>query len=295
MTSKTIKNYKILHKNIETILKTFKKQIKKEIIIKIISKNREPHIITTHKTNDAFISNLDRYDNFPFTSTNGTELGFISILKEKAQSLSEIENSLLSDFSTIIANTIENHYEIERLQDVFTDFLHKTVHDLKNPLTSISLTSELLKRKADDAQTVIKFSDRLEKASQRVFSSLDELKSTFPLENDSFKLHIEEIDVREFLSEIKNNLNNSFTLENNEDIKIYADYKRLKDAVTTLVKQDTISIKSHTKNNEVVIEIISDAIAEDNSITAKILIALHKGKLETKANAYFIYLPLGTP
>lgn len=246
---------------------------------------------------------INCYASIPLVSTTGSILGLFIVFDTKPYSFTDGDIALLKDFAQLTVDTIEKHTENEKTQRVFIDFLHKTVHDLKNPLTSISLTSELLKRKAEDTKTVISFSERIERASQKLFASLENLKVAYPIENNGFKLNLTEINLDDFLVNIQQSISTAdIKIENTIDTGIYAEYNRLKEAITQIVNHiltseeiNTIPIKSYQKDDEAVIEITSGQTINFNStalIIAKTLIGMHKGKLTVTTSSYTVSLPL---
>lgn len=269
------------------------------------SLNNESILTSNNHPFKGISKEIKFYASAPIISLTGNIIGVLMLLDIKNRDFSTKEISLLESTAQITANLIEKHLESEKLQTVFSDFLHKSVHDLKNPLTSISLTSELIKRKAEDTQTVISFSERLEKANQKAFSNLENLKSVFPIENDSFKLDIKELKLDDFLADVKSSFKKTnISIENKLGTSIYADYNRLKDAVIQLISHsclnsnEKILIKSYSKNREAVIEISRKEIFNFDSsalIISKALIEMHKGKIEIAENGYYICLPLEIP
>lgn len=242
------------------------------------------------------------HTNIPLTSSIQNTLGILTLLDTRERILSDEDISLIDGFAEACTDILEKHKENRRMQQVFTDFMHKAIHDLKNPLTSISLTSELLKRKADDAKMVVSFSERLEKANQRLFSNLEKLKYAFPVEDNSFKLVINEIDLGELLDEIKNSAKNiNIITENRIDKHIYADYNRIKEVIILLIgdfspnKSTDISIRSYSKEKQAIIAIASQSTnsGKDSTafIVAKTLVDMHGGSIEIDENTYHIYLP----
>ena len=245
-------------------------------------------------------SNIKSITLAPIFSSAGDKLGYLVLLDDKEHTLSTEEKSTLLDFVNTITNTIEKHLESQQLQLVFTDFIHKTIHDLKNPLTSISLTTELLKRKAEDPKMVINFSEKLDKANKRLFSNLEDLKSAFPIDERSFKLNNTEVNLNELLQNIKIEANNiAFNLKNSPEIIVFGDYSRLKEAIKQLVTHISaaaIEIKLYISENAAVIEITTNEIITGTRSSAlaisKTLIQMHKGKIETSEKGYAIYLPI---
>lgn len=244
-------------------------------------------------------SNIKSFTIAPIVSSTGSKLGHLALLDIKERTLTIDEKSLLTDFAHIIAATLEKHLENQQLYLVFTDLIHKTIHDLKNPLTSISLTTELLKRKADDPKMVGNFSEKIDKANKRLFSNLEDLKSAFPIDERSFKLNNTEINLGELLENIKTETHNiEADIKKSTEINVFGDYNRLKEATKKLINHigsTAIEIKLYTKDNTAIIEINSNGTITDTTTTAlaisRTLIQMHKGKIEIKENGYAIYLP----
>lgn len=262
-------------------------------------------VVTSEKfPSTEFNEEINCYASIPLINTTGNCLGSLIVFDTKTYSFSDQDIVLLKDFAQIIANTIEKHLENEKTQQVLIDFLHKTIHDLKNPLTSISLTSELLKRKADDPKTVASFSERLEKASQKLFTNLENLKSAYPVENSGFKLNMAEVNMNDFLVDIQKSISTAdIKIENTLTTHIYAEHNRLKEAIIQLITHillnnptSHVTIKSYKKNEEAVIEIICGQTDNSNSSSAltiaKTLIGMHKGTLTITPDSYLASLPL---
>lgn len=258
------------------------------------------------------------YASSPIRSKGGKTIGFLAIIDHNSRIFSSEELSLLEDLTKITSEIFEKHNTVQKLHEVFTDFVHKTIHDLKNPLTSISLTTELIKRKADNAKLVMGFSEHLENSTNKTFKSLEQLKADFPIKN-SFKLNIKEIDINDLLLTAKQQTNHKITIDNQLAHKIYGDYDRLAEAIAYLINhvlllseaQKNITLKSYEKENQAVIEISNSSSEvffreahEIRSSTAlaisKKLIEMHRGKItaacheESESYLFYISLPLET-
>jgi|GEM_PF-2612443 len=259
------------------------------------------------------------YCSTPILSKKEEILGAIIIIDKQKDNLSPIETTLLESIAQMAAIVLEKHFETEKIKKVFTDFLHKTVHDLKNPFTSIALTAELLKRKADDSKTVNTLSQRIEKANDRIFNNLERLKSAFPIHNSSFKLNVQEISLPQLLEQIKQDFTEgNTTVRNEKEIAIYGDPHRLKEAFIhlsqhlsklsdinnlhfTLGEKENhieISISNYPNEN---FELLTNEPQSNALSIAKTLIEMHKGKISTALNpqtgsyCFYISLPLATP
>lgn len=259
------------------------------------------------------------YGSTPILSKKGDTLGAIIAIDNQKDSFRPTEIISFENIAQMAALILEKHFETQKIKKVFTDFLHKTVHDLKNPFTSISLTTELLKRKADDSKTVTALAERIEKANDKVFSNLERLKSAFPIHHSSFKLKVAEINLSQLLEQIKQDLTEyDVTTKNEKEIIVYGDPHRLKDALLYLSQHLSIlsglnSIHLTTTEKENLIEIritnhptehfesLEDEPQSNPLAIAKTLIEMHKGKINTAQNpqtgnyCFYISLPLTTP
>ncbi|WP_113662287.1 sensor histidine kinase [Pedobacter nanyangensis] len=262
---------------------------------------------------------LKFYCSTPILSKKGDTLGAIIAIDSRKDDLNATEIALFENIAQIAAPILEKHFETQKIKKVFTDFLHKTVHDLKNPFTSIALTAELLKRKADDSKTVNTLAQRIEKANDRIFNNLERLKSAFPIHNSSFKLNVQEIILSQLLAQVKQDFTEGNAMVKNEkEIAIYGDPHRLRAAFThllqhlsklsginnihfTLTEKEThteIAITNYPNEN---FELSTNEPQSNALSIAKTLIEMHRGKISTAQNpqtgsyCFYISLPLTTP
>lgn len=258
------------------------------------------------------------YASSQISSKKGEIIGFFAIADQNIRNFSPEELSLIKDLAEMASGIADQHNTTHKLQEVFTDFVHKTIHDLKNPLTSIALTTELIKRKADNAKLVTNFSENLDNANHKIFKNLERLKTSFPIKN-SFKLNVQEININDLLLTVKQQTNHIIEIDNQLTHQIYGDYDRLAEALAYLINhvfllsesQKKVSLKSYKKENQAIIEIgcsIAEVFFRDRhemrSSTAlaisKKLIEMHQGKItispqEAPENyLFYISLPLET-
>ncbi|WP_113639441.1 sensor histidine kinase [Nubsella zeaxanthinifaciens] len=260
-----------------------------------------PNEMQLLKRKETGIEAQKTYAAAKLTTNDSLTRGYFFISKSDDSEFSEKDFTLLNSFLQLINETIDDYEEQDKLTDVFNDFVHKSVHDLKNPLTSILLTTELLKRKNDDPTIVMKFADKLENASKRLFENLDHLKAAFPTDDRSFKLAINEVDLKKLLSEVTANQNTALVF-NAEKTVIYADANRLKQAFGNL-----ISIIPQHLEQSIMVETAADEIKislkhhglhhhkQTKFLIARTLIEMHKGKITDGEDTYYISLPLATP
>ena len=250
---------------------------------------------------------------------SGEVLGCLSILDLHEREFSSEQSANFTAIAEIVSLILIQYLEMQKMQIVFTDFIHKTAHDLKNPFTSISLSAELLKRKADDPATVVNFAERIENANRKIFKSLDDLRLSFPIDGDGFKLAIQEIDLEDFLADIKSSfIKSDIKTEHSVAETIFADYRRLKEAVMIIGHyvfaaadcDSDLAIKAYPKDKTVILEIAATATNAALPLTekrnsdlsiARTLLGLQKGTLngvyddDNNRFTFYISLPLFTP
>lgn len=247
----------------------------------------------------------------PIISSRGNHLGLLALMDNNHRHFEFDDQSLMAELAKICASTIEKHYEVQQMHQVVTDFIHKAVHDLKNPFTTISLSTELLKRKADDHKMVNSFAERIEKGSQKALKNLETLKQAFPLISESFKPNMQEINVEQLLLAAKAHFpKRSISVENTAKKTFLADYERLIIALSLTVDllpaEENIFTKAYNDESTVFFE-LSSPIKPDNYLRSnswmisKMLIELHKGNINEICNdeaaiyGFQISLPLVTP
>ena len=150
-----------------------------------------------------------------------------------------------------------------------TDMMNRIVHDLKNPNTTISLSAELIKKKADDPKIVADFADRIKRSASSVLNSLNNLLDLSQSENASFRLNAHDVDVLSILETVKRNFEliayqkqQTITIDCNCSTLILADAIRLQDAFENLLSNalkyahpnTEVIINVSTKDNELIIE-----------------------------------------
>jgi signal transduction histidine kinase len=68
------------------------------------------------------------------------------------------------------------------LQRMRLQYLHKHIHDMRAPLTAINLLSDLVSRKCQDPQQVLKIAKRIQENVQRITRMLDDIPTVVKCE-----------------------------------------------------------------------------------------------------------------
>jgi two-component system phosphate regulon sensor histidine kinase PhoR len=97
----------------------------------------------------------------------------------------------------------------KRLSEVKNDFINNMTHELKTPISTISLSSELLLRLEfpQDEEKMRKYASIIYKENKRLEKQVERVLNIAKLDKDKVVLNKEEIDLIAILEEVKENFN----------------------------------------------------------------------------------------
>ncbi|MEN9913603.1 MAG: hypothetical protein RL528_324 [Bacteroidota bacterium] len=166
----------------------------------------------------------------------------------------------------------------KRLSEVITDFINNMTHELKTPIATISLSSEMIMRLEtdDDFEKAKKYAGIIFKENKRLETQVERVLNISTLDTENTTLNKKSLDFHELLVEVKdtfdfNQLANGgkILIENNASIfTIQADiihitnvvYNLLDNAVKYCITKPFISITTKNERNYLVIEIKDNGI-----------------------------------
>lgn len=166
----------------------------------------------------------------------------------------------------------------KRLSEVITDFINNMTHELKTPIATISLSSEMIMRLEtdDDLEKAKKYAGIIFKENKRLETQVERVLNISTLDTENTTLNKKSLDFHELLVEVKdtfdfNQLANGgkILIENNASVfKIQADpihitnvvYNLLDNAVKYCTTKPFISITTKNDRNYLVIEIKDNGI-----------------------------------
>jgi signal transduction histidine kinase len=206
----------------------------------------------------------------PIKSPEGYMLGQIYVADNKPQTPTNKQLNMLTLLADMVLEKLESRISIRRTFRAYDNRLHVLVHDLKNPMTTILLQSELLGRipGIDEKSSVI--AGKINTQSKRMIDNLNGILSSARKEPASFKPEKAILNLKEVLEQVKFDLNLTLKRKNQtilidiEDaVEIFGDITKLKVAFSQLVdnaikfspKGKEIKISHQTAENEVTIAI----------------------------------------
>ncbi|WP_113653636.1 GAF domain-containing sensor histidine kinase [Pedobacter namyangjuensis] len=199
------------------------------------------------------------YAGAPLRTIEGLNLGTLCVLDVKPRTVTAQQIKMLETLSSIVMDELELRLATRKALRTQTDMLNRVVHDMKNPNMTISLSAELLKKKADNPKIVADFADRIKNAANNVLNGLNKMLDLSQIENLEFKLSVDEIDILKTLERTKQNFdliasqkNQKVNIICNCDTSILGDDIRLQEAFDNLLSN---ALKYAPINTEVLIKI----------------------------------------
>ena len=166
----------------------------------------------------------------------------------------------------------------KRLSEVITDFINNMTHELKTPIATISLSSEMIMRleAEDDLNKAKKYAGIIFKENKRLETQVERVLNISTLDTENTTLNKISLNFHELLFEVKetfdfNHVANGgkILIENNASVfTIQADpihitnvvYNLLDNAVKYSTTKPVISITTKNERNHLVIEIKDNGI-----------------------------------
>lgn len=169
----------------------------------------------------------------------------------------------------------------KRLSEVKTDFINNMTHELKTPISTIGLSSEMIMRSdfQNDEEKIRKYAALIFKENKRLQNQVERVLNVAKLDKNQISLSKEEMDINELLEEVKDNFDFNQTekggqieLElNAESFVLNADpvhisnvfYNLIDNAIKYCDREPQIAIRTKNERNSLIVEI------EDNGIGIK--------------------------
>lgn len=93
-----------------------------------------------------------------------------------------------------------------RLAEVKTDFINNMTHELKTPISTISLSAEMMMRLPEiSAEQVLKYAGIIYKENKRLEHQVERVLNVAKLDKDQVVLNKDRFDINELLDEVKEN------------------------------------------------------------------------------------------
>lgn len=134
----------------------------------------------------------------PLKSPEGFLLGTLCVadVKPRSTPLNDVELNILKSLSEVVVNKLESRLRYKKLLRSQNELMSLTLHELKNPLASIKLANEVMKKEPTRLEPM---TDMIKESVLRMQDKLHELLKQSETEEE-LKLNIEETNLEELIS-----------------------------------------------------------------------------------------------
>ena len=203
-------------------------------------------------------------------SPEGYTIGAIMVFDESEHTATKKQLVMLKRLAEMVMENMEVRRAIRKTLRAQDDRLHVLIHDLKNPMTTISLQSELVSRMPDVDERAATIAKKINHQSKRMVEQLNEILSSARKENGSFKPQKAKIDLRSLLINLTvspgfplNSKKQTLQLDINHPLEIFADEDKIKALFFQLLQNASKFSDEETK-------IVISHEMEDNLVTIAI-------------------------
>ncbi|KQM76565.1 hypothetical protein ASE74_19055 [Pedobacter sp. Leaf216] len=210
------------------------------------------------------------YKSSPIVTADGYAIGLIYVASDSAQNADEKQLEMLGTLADMVMEKLESRIAIRKTFRAYDDRLHVLVHDLKNPMTTISLQSELLGRIPGIDERAAVVAGKINMQSKRMIDNLNGILSNARKESHSFKPQKAKVDLKAIIEQAIDDLRLKLNHKNQKvligienSLEVFADADKVKVVFEHIIDN---AVKFSPKGTEIV---ISHQIHE-NEITVAI-------------------------
>lgn len=239
-----------------------------EKLPKLFTKNDE--VLNLEQAPAASHDSLKFFAGSAIKSPEGYTVGAIMVFDESEHTATKKQLVMLKRLAEMVMENMEVRRAIRKTLRAQDDRLHVLIHDLKNPMTTISLQSELVSRMPDVDERAATIAKKINHQSKRMVEQLNEILSSARKENGSFKPQKAKIDLRSLLTNLNespgfplNSKKQTLKLDINHPVEIFADEDKVKALFFQLLQNASKFSDEETK-------IVISHEMEDNLVTIAI-------------------------
>jgi len=238
----------------------------------------EDDIIVFHDThqfpelaNSPYLSSAGEirfYAGAPLRTADGYTIGTVCVTdKVPHLEVTERQLNVLRLLSKIVMEKLETRLNNRKIVRAYDDTLHRLVHDMKNPITSISLYAQLLGAKELAPEKVSTMANKIEKSARDIEKNLNNLLTDARNENSGIELSNRPVAITLLLDQLQQSFELSLSakkqrliVSNDLPVFVNGDKERLQDVFDNLLSN---AIKYSHRGATI---IVSTSMQDDNVI-----------------------------
>lgn len=198
------------------------------------------------------------YAGVPLKVRSGHKLGTLCILDKRPRKLDAVQRATLKQLATLVVDQLELKLVVQQTAVKQQHILSMLAHELKNPLSIIPTTAEVLKEElADSRQDLVLFVKHVERAGQRMTHLINDILEIGKLQADEIYLNRTSVNLTSLMARITgaglvlaNAKQQRIMLDIKEDLVLHADETKLGEIFENLLS-NCIKYSAPEKNIEV--------------------------------------------
>jgi signal transduction histidine kinase len=166
---------------------------------------------------------------------------------------------IFNGLSQVLMDQLAIRLRTKKAFKAHLDFVHHTVHDLKNPLSSVIMSAEIIASETAADSPIMEFSSLIIRNAKKMEERLNRLLDLSKMEDANYHLDLKEIDIvgliRTVISTLENiskNKNQKIFLKSDSQLILQCDYDRMAEVFENLISN---AIKFSTPNSVILVEI----------------------------------------
>lgn len=201
----------------------------------------------------------------PLITPEGFKIGSICVIDDKPRKATTDQLKFLEELSVIIVERLESRAAAKKAMQIQVEYMNRTMHDLKNFVTSILMASELIKT-GTDISGVAELNDIISRNSQNMTDRLNTVLDISRIEDENLLLHLETVSLNDLLDHIAGNFqmllknkHQTIITEFNTEIMVSVDVKKITEVFENLLSNAikfsfpgaVIRISASRKDNDI--------------------------------------------
>lgn len=179
------------------------------------------------------------YAGVPLKSPEGYNIGTVCVIDAQPREANQDQIDMLCTLARIIVDKLENKLRYRKNVKTQIDLMNIALHEIKNPLASINLANDIIRK---DATKADRMTDMIKSSVKSIQGKLSDLLKQSELEEKELVLNIEELDMKDVFTRLNSNFEllaqrkkQTLHFDYTSAPRLYADRMKLNDILHNLV------------------------------------------------------------
>lgn len=142
------------------------------------------------------------YAAYPLEARNGYNLGNICVMDTQPKALTDSEKNILKSLRSMVMEQIELRHSTRNALLKHRQMLSIFAHDLKNPLATINMATDIIQKKVTNSTVVEKMCAHIARSGKSSLRIIDELLESAHLDSGEFTLQFSKFNLGELIQEV---------------------------------------------------------------------------------------------